>query len=128
MRPRGRRHSHSPPTAKPKPVLSPIKLSAAERRAVESASQKALPAGTRVLLFGSRLDDKRHGGDIDLLLQFPEPLTADEIVDRRTRFTARLYRLLEKRRIDVVMAQLGQPDPREVVAAARLQGVELART
>ena len=103
-------------------------MSAAERRAVESASQKALPAGTRVLLFGSRLDDKRHGGDIDLLLKFPEPLTADEIVDRRTRFTARLYRLLEERRIDVVMAQLGRPDPREVVSAARLQGVELART
>ena len=58
----------------------------------------------------------------------PEPLTADDFVDRETRFTARLYRLLEERRIDVVMAQLGQPDPREVVAAARLQGVELART
>ena len=83
-----------------------------------------------MLFFGSRLDDNRHGGDIDLLLELPEPLTADEIVDRRTRFTApaRLYRLLEERRIDVVMAQLGRPDPREVVAAARLQGVELART
>ena len=105
-----------------------MRLSAAERRAVESAIRDALPAGTRVLLFGSRLDDNRQGGDIDLLLELPDPLTADEIVDRRTRFTARLYRLLEERRIDVVMAQLGRPDPREVVAAARLQGVELART
>ena len=83
-----------------------------------------------MLFFGSRLDDNRHGGDIDLLLKVPEPLTANEIVDCRTRFTApaRLYRLLEKRRIDGVMAQLERPDPREVVAAARLQGVELART
>ena len=105
-----------------------MRLSAAERRAVESASREALPAGTRVLLCGSRLDDNRHGGDIDLLLELPEPLTAAELVDRRTRVTARLYRLLEERRIDVVMAQLGRPDPREVIAAARLQGVELART
>ena len=81
-----------------------------------------------MLLFGSRLDDNRHGGDIDLLLKVPEPLTVNEIVDRRTRFTARLYRLLEERRIDVVMAQLERPDPLEVVAAARLQGVQLART
>ena len=66
-----------------------------------------------MLFFGSRLDDKRHGSDIDLLLELPEPLTADEIVDRRTRFTApaRLYRLLEERRIDVVMAQLGRLAP-----------------
>ena len=105
-----------------------MRLSAAERRAVECASREDLPAGTRVLLFGSRLDDNRHGGDIDLLLELPEPLTADEIVDRRTRFTARLYRLLEERRIDVVMAQLERPDRREVVAAPRLRGVELART
>lgn len=105
-----------------------MRLSAVERLAVESASREALPAGTRVLLFGSRLDDQRRGGDIDLLVELPELLSADDAVDRRTRFTARLYRLLEERRIDVVMTQQGQPDPRAVVDAARRQGVELART
>jgi predicted nucleotidyltransferase len=105
-----------------------MRLSAVERRAVESASREALPAGTRVLLFGSRLDDNRRGGDIDLLVELPEPLSADEVVDRRTRFTARLYRLLEERRIDVVMTQRQRPDRRPVVAAARQQGIELART
>jgi len=105
-----------------------MRLSAIERRAVESASREALPAGTRVLLFGSRLDDKRRGGDIDLLVELPEPLSADDVVDRRTRFTARLYRLLEERRIDVVVTQRRLPDARGVVAAARRQGVEVART
>jgi predicted nucleotidyltransferase len=105
-----------------------MRLSAAERRAIESASREALPAGTRVLLFGSRVDDSRRGGDIDLLVELPAPLSADDIVERRTRFTARLYRLLEERRIDVLMTQRGQPDPRAVVAAARQQGIELACT
>ena len=105
-----------------------MRLSAIERHAVESASREALPVGTRVLLFGSRLDDERRGGDIDLLVELPAPLSADDTVNRRTRFTARLYRLLEERRIDVVMTQHGQPDPRAVVAVARRQGVELART
>ncbi len=82
-----------------------MRLSAAERRAVESASGETLTAGTRVLLFGSRLDDSRRGGDIDLLIDLPAPLlSADDTVERRTRFTARLYRLLEERRIDVVMS------------------------
>ena len=105
-----------------------MRLSAVDRLAVESACREALPAGTRVLLFGSRLDDERRGGDIDLLVELPETLSADDAVDRRTRFTARLYRLLEERRIDVVMTQQGQPDSRSVVDAARRQGVELART
>lgn len=105
-----------------------MRLSAVERRAVESASREALPPGTRVLLFGSRLDDSRRGGDIDLLVEQPGPLSADDTVGRRTRFTARLYRLLEERRIDVVMAQQGRSDGRAVVKAARQQGIELART
>ena len=105
-----------------------MRLSALERRAVESASCETLPAGTRVLLFGSRLDDSRRGGDIDLLVELPGPLSADDTVARRTRFTARLYRLLEERRIDVVITQQGWEDPRSVVTAARQQGIELAHT
>lgn len=105
-----------------------MRLSAVERRAVESASRETLPAGARVLLFGSRVDDKRRGGDIDLLVELPGPLSAEEAVERRTRFTARLYRLLEERRIDVLMTLRDQHDGRAVVAAAREQGIELART
>jgi len=105
-----------------------MRLSTAERRAVENASRETLPAGTRVLLFGSRLDDSRRGGDIDLLVELPGPLSADDTVDRRSRFTARLYRLLEERRIDVVMTQQGSQDRRAVVTAARQQGIELTRT
>ncbi|HYN61421.1 MAG TPA: hypothetical protein VET87_18040 [Rubrivivax sp.] len=81
-----------------------------------------MPAGTRVLLFGSRLDDSRRGGNIDLLVELPGALSADDTVVRRSRFTARLYRLLEERRIDVVMTQQGSQDRRAVVTAARQQG------
>lgn len=104
-----------------------MRLSPAERQAVEAACREAFPPGTRVLLFGSRLDDARRGGDIDLLVELPAPLPAAELVRRRGCFTARLYRLLEEQRIDVVMAQHAQADDRPVVAAARRQGVELAR-
>lgn len=55
-------------------------------------------------------------------------LSAEEAVERRTRFTARLCRLLEERRVDVLMTLLGRHDGRAVVAAAREQGIELART
>lgn len=49
------------------------------------------------------------------------------MVDRRTRFTARLYRLLDEQRIDVVVTDPTQHDARAVVESARRQGIELAR-
>ena len=105
-----------------------MRLSPAERDAIAAASHEAFPPGTRVLLFGSRLDDSRRGGDIDLLVEPPRPLPPEELVERRTRFTARLYRLLEERRIDVVVTAGREPDERPVVRAAREQGLALVTT
>lgn len=105
-----------------------MRISSVEHEAIAAASREAFPAGTRVVLFGSRLDENRRGGDIDLLVEWPGPMAAADAVDRRTRFTARLYRLLDEQRIDVVMAQAAQPDARPVVEVARQQGIELART
>lgn len=62
------------------------------------------------------MHEPRRGGDIDLLIELlielPGPMPADETIDRRTRFIVRLYRLPEERRIDVVMTRRcsgGQP-------------------
>lgn len=109
-----------------------MRLRPAEQEAIRSACRDTLPAGARVRLFGSRLDDTRRGGDIDLLLEFPQPLPAEELVARRTQFAARLYRALGEQRIDIVMTVSAEADPvspdlRPVVAAARQHGVELAR-
>jgi predicted nucleotidyltransferase len=106
-----------------------MRLQPAEREAIRSACAQTLPAGACVRLFGSRLDDLRRGGDIDLLVELPQPLPAEELVARRSRFAARLYRALGEQRIDIVMtvAADAEPDPRPVVAEARRHGVELAR-
>jgi hypothetical protein len=45
-----------------------MRMTDAERLAIEAGSREVLPAGTRVGLFGSRTDDTRRGGDIELLL------------------------------------------------------------
>lgn len=105
-----------------------MRLTPDERAAIAAASREAFPPRTRVLLFGSRLDDARRGGDIDLLVEPLRRLPPDELVERRTRFAARLYRLLDERRIDVVVAAGGEPDARPVVRAAREHGLELVTT
>jgi hypothetical protein len=64
-----------------------MRLHPAEQDAVREACLATLPSGSRVCLFGSRLDDTVRGGDIDLLVELPRPLPAEEIVERRTRWS-----------------------------------------
>ena len=102
-----------------------MRLRPEEIRAMTQAAEEAFPPGTNVYLFGSRLDDRARGGDIDLLVEPPTTWPPREVVDRRTRFVATLYRLLEEQRIDVLVAPADAPDPRPVVARARQHGVRL---
>jgi len=71
--------------------------------------------------------DSAHGGDIDLLIEIPKAMPPAELVRRRTRFVSRIYRLLDEQRIDVVIATQGQQDSREVVAAAKREGIKVAQ-
>lgn len=105
-----------------------MRLHSHEIRAIEEAGLRVFPAGTAIYLFGSRLDDAARGGDIDLLVESPVPLSAKELVDKRTRFIAQLYRELGEQRIDVVIAQAGEEDSRSVVDTARSQGRKIVQT
>ncbi len=75
-------------------------------RLTKDQKQKIRTAGLRHFgaiprLFGSRLDDDRHGGDIDLFI--PGNWSTEEIVSRRLRFCAELRRELGDQKIDVVV-------------------------
>jgi len=78
---------------------------------IAQATLDAWQPGTRVSLFGSRVDDDARGGDIDLLVEAGEPLQADDLVRRRGAFVANLYKLMGERRIDVVVASSGVSAP-----------------
>ena len=80
-----------------------------------------------MFLFGSRVDDNKRGGDIDLLIETPQPMPPAELVDHRTRFVSRLYRELEEQRIDIVITAHEQQDPRPVVASAKRTGILLVQ-
>jgi predicted nucleotidyltransferase len=104
-----------------------MRLTEDEQRDIAAAACAVLPRGSRVSLFGSRTDDSKRGGDVDLLVEVSSALTVDEIVRSRALLTVQLYRRMGERRIDILMCQLDRPDPRPVVAEARRNGIELAR-
>lgn len=104
-----------------------MRLQPKEITAIGQAARDAFTPGTTVRLFGSRVDDSKRGGDIDLLVESPDAMPAAELVRRRSHFVSRIYRLLEEQRIDVVMATQNPPDLREVVVAARREGRLVAK-
>ena len=105
-----------------------MRISSTERAAIASAARAVLPAGSRVMLFGSRTDDDRRGGDIDLLVEPPEPVSAQQAVALLTQLAARLYRSMGERRIDIVVAPADTQDDRLIVVEARRHALELVRT
>lgn len=104
-----------------------MRLTDVERADIALAAIMVLPAGSRVSLFGSRVDDAKRGGDVDLLVEVPGAPSPDDIVRMRSRLTAQLYRRWGERRIDVLMCLQDQPDARRVVDTARRDGILIAR-
>lgn len=105
-----------------------MRLTDFEKRAIAAAARAVLPRGARVALFGSRLDDARRGGDLDLLVELPPGCSADDAVRLRSVLAARLYRDIDERRIDIVLCTRDKPDPRTIVTVARREAQELAST
>ena len=63
--------------------------------------QSLLGAGSRVWLFGSRVDDSMRGGDIDLLVDCDNQVNDPALL--AARLAARLSRAMSGRKVDVVI-------------------------
>ncbi len=96
-----------------------IRLRRDEVRSIKETAAEAFGPGTRVILFGSRVDPHKKGGDIDLYII---PACRDHLLDRQLRFLARLKLRIGDRKIDVVI----QEDPQRLVEQEAITtGVEL---
>ena len=81
-----------------------------------------LGADARVTLFGSRVDDSKKGGDIDLLFETAQ-LLENRATTLGTLYVA-LIRKLGDRKIDILLKDMATP-PAPVLAIARQTGILL---
>ena len=98
-----------------------MRLTEFERRSVVDEAVRCFGPDARITLFGSRIDDARRGGDIDLLVQ--GSWEHADAFRRKIRFLVDLKSRIGDRRIDVVLAYPG--DQRPIVGEARRTGVVL---
>ena len=99
-----------------------MRLSPDQIQAIKQTASAVLGDDARVTLFGSRVDDSKKGGDIDLLFE-----TDRELLNRAT-LTGQLYvsliRKLGDRKIDILLKDASTP-PAPVLEIARQTGIQL---
>lgn len=69
---------------------------------IRQAVSELAGSSARVRVFGSRLDDAAKGGDIDLMLELPEPVEHPALL--AARLSARISRAIEGRKVDVIVS------------------------
>ena len=97
-----------------------MRLTRQQAEAIRQAAHQAFGVGTDVWLFGSRVDDSKRGGDIDLLLRPQQP---DQAMTRKLKLLRLLEQQLGERKIDILIET--PDDPRPIVRVAHETGVRL---
>ncbi len=97
-----------------------MRLSNFQTTAIKESASTIFGKNTKVMLFGSRVDDTKKGGDIDLLI---DSENKDINLSLKFDFLALLYESIGEQKIDVVIKQ--ENDNRLVVREALKKGIEL---
>lgn len=90
--------------------------------AIRISANEVFGLGVQVWLFGSRVDDRKRGGDIDLLVR-PAATHIKPSLASKVRFLNKLERRIGERKVDVVVETAD--DPRPIVRVAHETGVLL---
>lgn len=85
-----------------------MRLSAQQVKVIKEAVASMIGASARVWLFGSRVDDAKRGGDIDLLIEV-DTLVPNRVV-QLCRLEALLIRQFGERKLDVLLKDPGTPE------------------
>ena len=59
----------------------------------------------QIYLFGSRVDDKLKGGDIDLFIQLDTILSTKELLKKKSILKIKLYDKIGEQQIDIIVSK-----------------------
>jgi uncharacterized protein len=96
-----------------------MRLSDFEIATIKQNTQKIFGDTSEIFLFGSRVDDNKKGGDIDLYIKTQD---AQKIFDKKSQFLLSLQDQIGDQKIDIIVST----DPmREIEREAIKTGVKL---
>lgn len=99
-----------------------MRLTPQEADRIREAAEAHFGPGTVVRLFGSRVDDARRGGDIDLHIIAGDP---DRVrLEEEIRFRVALEGAIGEQRVDLILRRPTEPD-RAMDRIAKQTGIRL---
>lgn len=99
-----------------------MRLTPEQVQAIRFAASQAFGEDAAVWLFGSRADDQKKGGDIDLLVH-PAAQAMDHVLMRKINMKVQIEQLIGEQKIDIVVET--PFDTRPIVKIAHDTGVRL---
>ncbi|EDM24064.1 nucleotidyltransferase family protein [Caminibacter mediatlanticus] len=94
-----------------------MRLASWEVREIKDAAKKVFGDDVKVYLFGSRVDDNKKGGDIDLYV-----VTKNNSYENEMKFWCELQQRLGEQKIDIIVSK---DLSREIEQVALKEGIEL---
>lgn len=79
-----------------------MRLTDKQQREIIETFQAYFQKGDELWLFGSRVDDQKRGGDIDLYIKTAE-INAESIVEKKIAFLVDLKRRIGDQKIDLII-------------------------
>jgi predicted nucleotidyltransferase len=101
-----------------------MRLTQQEIQIIKSSVHEVMGENTNVWLFGSRVDDSKRGGDIDLFIE-ADLYDPTERVLKTAQLWAKLQLRLGEQRIDIVLAAANFEEPMLIEQVARKTGKRL---
>jgi predicted nucleotidyltransferase len=82
-----------------------MRLTTADQKAIVSITQQYFDKGSEVYLFGSRVDDNKKGGDIDLYIIPEHKNNAEQLYHKKIKFLVALQLAIGEQKVDVILAK-----------------------
>lgn len=101
-----------------------MRLNSKEIVAIKELAKECFGTDAEVYLFGSRVDDRKRGGDIDLFIETDDGDTT-RVLDAQYDFLAKLKRRIGDQRVDVVVNFPSRQKIPPVIEVAKRTGVRL---
>lgn len=81
-----------------------MRLLESELESIKQAFYNTFQNG-KIYLFGSRVDDEKKGGDIDLYIDLNSCMSVKEKMQRKSEFRLALNELIGEQKIDIIISK-----------------------
>jgi len=97
-----------------------VRLENYEIEAIKKCFKEIFKEG-ELYIFGSRIDDNKRGGDIDLYIIPKEKIIYSELFDKKIEFLGKLQEKIGEQKIDVIISK----DKNRPIEKEALKGIRL---